>query len=523
MKLFCMLRSRAAGSAFFSLLGLWACGWAMVVPTSLSADTTPPVGSILINAGATTTTSRSVLLTLDATDDESGVAQMRFSNDGDTWTDWEAYATERAYVLPPVNGDKTVWVTFADGDGNPSAPVTATITLAVPPVVLPALRQLKAPDPLTVYRLGNTQMDPSGYVDDPAYEYVLLATTLGNIHLRLYQSQTPLTVANFLRYIQDGRYNGTFFHRWLPGFVLQGGGYYVDNSGAFQPVTSYGPVNNEFGVSNTQGTIAMAKVAGNPDSATCEWFFNLNDNSENLDYQNGGFTAFGEVIPPGMGTLNTAIAALTWANAGGTFANLPLTKYDGTNIYLADLIYLNSATVQPDQLLFSVESAPAGVHATITGGQLACAVDADAPLTGGPLVLDITAFDGRTTTLTIPILVEEADTTPPTGTILIDGGAATTADTHVTLTLDANDDTSGVVAMRFSTDDATWGDWQDYAASLDVTDLQAGRAFRSTLLFRHELSPLYALAYQASRLAIVGGHALGKFADLGAPAGSRPG
>ena len=462
-----MLRSRAAGSAFLSLLGLWAFGWAMALPTRLSADTTPPVGAILINAGAATTISRSVLLTLAATDDASGVDQMCFSNDGATWTDWEPYLTQRPYVLPPDNGEKTVWVIFADGEGNPSAPATASITLEVPPIVLPGLRQTQTPDPLTVYRGGNSGLHLFDYVDDPAYECLLLTTTLGDIQLRLYQSQTPLTVANFLHYVRDGWYNGTFFHRSEPGFVVQGGGYFADGEGNIQSVPPSGTVQNEFGLSNLRSTVAMAKVAGNPDSATCEWFFNLADNSANLDYQNGGFTAFGEVIPPGMEVVD-AMAALPRVNLGGNFTALPVRQLD-TDVTFDDLIYINTAAVEPDELQFSVGAAPAGVHATIENGQLACAVDTDAPLAGGPLVLNVTAFDGRTTTLTIPILVEEPDTTAPAGTILINGGAATTDDSNVTFTLDASDDASGVVAMRFSTDNATWNDWQAYAVSIEVT------------------------------------------------------
>ncbi len=114
----------------------------------------------------------------------------------------------------------------------------------------------------------------------------------------------PGTTANFLRYLQGGLYRDMFFHRWVPGFVIQGGGFFVTNrqttNAAFAAIPTFSAITNEFGVgqrvSNTYGTIAMAKTALGPDTATSQWFFNLADNSANLDNQNGGFTVFGRVV-----------------------------------------------------------------------------------------------------------------------------------------------------------------------------------------------------------------------------------
>ncbi len=122
--------------------------------------------------------------------------------------------------------------------------------------------------------------------------------------------QKPVTVQNFKRLVQSGAFHNTFFHRVVPGFVAQGGGYFTTlplSTNYFVPpwsylgqVQSFGAISNEFNVgprfSNTNGTIAMAKTGGNPDSATCQWFFNLANNSANLDNQNGGFTVFGHVV-----------------------------------------------------------------------------------------------------------------------------------------------------------------------------------------------------------------------------------
>ena len=163
---------------------------------------------------------------------------------------------------------------------------------------------------------------------------VRFQTSLGNIDVRLYDSATPLTVANFLNYSNANRYDGTFIHRSPPGFVVQGGGFYFTPPNAVDPVVDPAnpdpPVMNEPGISNKRGTIAMAKQGGNPNSATSQWFFNLGDNSgppPALDTQNGGFTVFGRVVGNGMSVVD-AIDALPQADldgAGGqTFDQVPL-------------------------------------------------------------------------------------------------------------------------------------------------------------------------------------------------------
>lgn len=135
-------------------------------------------------------------------------------------------------------------------------------------------------------------------------------TVFGDIEVELYDQQKPATVQNFKRLVQSGAYQNTFFHRLVPGFVAQGGGFFTTrrfSTNDFAPpwtylgtVPSFGSITNEFNVgpllSNTNGTIAMAKSDGNPNSASSQWFFNLANNSANLDNQNGGFTVFGHVV-----------------------------------------------------------------------------------------------------------------------------------------------------------------------------------------------------------------------------------
>ena len=139
---------------------------------------------------------------------------------------------------------------------------------------------------------------------------VQVSTDLGDIYAELYDLDKPLTVRNFLGYVRSNAYQNCFFHRCVPGFALQGGGFIAfdalssdrvappwDNLGA---VPNQGDITNEFTVgrsfSNVFGTLAMAKRGDDPNSASSQWFFNLGDNSGNLDHQNGGFTVFGRVL-----------------------------------------------------------------------------------------------------------------------------------------------------------------------------------------------------------------------------------
>jgi peptidyl-prolyl cis-trans isomerase A (cyclophilin A) len=158
---------------------------------------------------------------------------------------------------------------------------------------------------------------------------VQFETNMGNFEVNLYDETTPETVANFLQYLNNGDYANAVFHRAETGFVLQGGGFAYNANWPLDEVFSNDPVNNEPVYSNVTGTIAMAKVANNPNSGTNQWFFNLSNNSLNLDRTNGGFTVFGEVI--GDMTVINQIVAIQKYNFGGAFTSIPLQNYDVAN------------------------------------------------------------------------------------------------------------------------------------------------------------------------------------------------
>jgi cyclophilin family peptidyl-prolyl cis-trans isomerase len=130
-------------------------------------------------------------------------------------------------------------------------------------------------------------------------------TVWGNIDVELYDQDKPITVQNFINYVQSGRYTSGFFHRLVPGFVVQGGGFTITNGGTTNwssvTVPGFGAITNEFAVgtrySNVYGTIAMAKLAGDTNSATSQWFFNLTNNAflDKAD-TNNLFVVFGHAV-----------------------------------------------------------------------------------------------------------------------------------------------------------------------------------------------------------------------------------
>jgi cyclophilin family peptidyl-prolyl cis-trans isomerase len=138
-------------------------------------------------------------------------------------------------------------------------------------------------------------MPPHASLENVFASVVRMNTNMGNIDIELYDGTAPNTVNNFKRYIAAGRLDETIFHRSEPGFVLQGGGFKFQNGVGATPVQTYAPVNNEFSRLNLARTISMAKLPGDPNSATSQFFINL-VNNPNLDTQNGGFTVFGKVV-----------------------------------------------------------------------------------------------------------------------------------------------------------------------------------------------------------------------------------
>lgn len=152
---------------------------------------------------------------------------------------------------------------------------------------------------------------------------VVISTSEGDITLELNEEKAPKTVANFLSYVKDGFFDSTVFHRVIKGFMIQGGGFALEESGEIKQKPTKAPVENEAknGLKNARGTIAMARTS-DPHSATAQFFINHGNNS-NLDYPSfdgWGYAVFGNVTE-GMDVVekiaNTSTGMKTLTTKGG--------------------------------------------------------------------------------------------------------------------------------------------------------------------------------------------------------------
>lgn len=147
---------------------------------------------------------------------------------------------------------------------------------------------------------------------DPRVE---IETNLGNIVVQLSPSRAPITVKNFIRYVEEGHYSNTIFHRVIPGFMIQGGGFTADM--VQKPTHDPIPLEARGGLKNDKYTIAMARTMY-PHSATSQFYINVNDNSFlNADQaQDGnGYTVFGRVVS-GMDVVDRIAEVPTGYRAG---------------------------------------------------------------------------------------------------------------------------------------------------------------------------------------------------------------
>ena len=199
---------------------------------------------------------------------------------------------------------------------------------------------------------------------------VRVTTNLGEFSIELFDSTTPGTVQNFLNYINNGRYVNSVVHRSVPDFVIQGGGYTIaESSSQLELVATDAPISNEPGISNTRGTVAMAKIPGDPDSATSQWFINLADNTS-LDSDNGGFTVFGRVLDEGM-TVVDAIGSLSRVAISASVNELPVINFNGQNVTRDNLVFTSFEILDPTaanrfdgasgNLSISVDAGSAGI------------------------------------------------------------------------------------------------------------------------------------------------------------------
>jgi cyclophilin family peptidyl-prolyl cis-trans isomerase len=255
----------------------------------------------------------------------------------------------------------------------------------------------------------------TAFADSDVSAAVRLTTVTGAIDIALFGQQKPITVANFLNYLDQGRYfkidpttgqlASTFVHRSIPGFIIQGGGYIGTVDPAHPAnllvtqVLAFPPIQNEPGISNKRGTIAMAQAGSDANSATSQCFINLADNGgppNNLDIRNnnaGPYTVFGKVVNNTMNVVD-AIAAVPRYNAGAPFDSIPLRNYTSPNpVTVSNLISVPGFShISP--LTFSVMSNnPTVADATVSGTNL---LVSGHQVGSATLTVTATDFDGAT-------------------------------------------------------------------------------------------------------------------------------
>jgi cyclophilin family peptidyl-prolyl cis-trans isomerase len=261
----------------------------------------------------------------------------------------------------------------------------------MPPVVASQIADF------TEYAGATRSIDLAPDFSDPdVSNAVRLTTVLGNIDIALFGQQKPITVANFLKYVDEGKYfitdptthqtASSFIHRSIPSFIIQGGGFL----GTVNPanpanvlatqVATFPSIQNEPGISNKRGTIAMAQSGSDANSATSQWFINLADNGgppNNLDTRTnnaGPYTVFGRVVNNGM-TVVDALAAVPRYNFGSPVDNLPLRGYSqadynsGKPVALGNLLSIPAVT-QISPLNFSAVSDNGNVSVAVSGTKL---------------------------------------------------------------------------------------------------------------------------------------------------------
>jgi len=298
-------------------------------------------------------------------------------------------------------------VTFPD-----SSTETTYLDIRVlnPPVTAGAI----ASQNLTTGTLTVVTLDDK-FTDPEASSAVRVSTSLGNMDLVFFESQTPLTVANFQFYMANDAYTDNLFHRSATNqygapFVIQGGAFKADLSSPvrFNAVPTPNTVVNEPGISNIRGTVAMAKSSTDPNSASCQWFINLDDNRAIVDNQNGGFTVFARVAGNGMAVADAIAARPTGdyvIDEDGTnriYYDWPLESTDALSVMdNTKVIKINSVAPVP-VLSYAVtgNTNPGAVSAAIESGNVKLTpVDSG----GSEVTVTATTLDGNTVSQTFEV------------------------------------------------------------------------------------------------------------------------
>lgn len=210
------------------------------------------------------------------------------------------------------------------------------------------LKSTKALDDLTIPIAGDpvqVQLSEFFEIEGVTGQIVEMKFDEGAVNIEMLTDVAPLNVANFLSYVDDNTLDNTIIHRSIADFVIQGGSFTATLP--VESIVTRDPVVNEFQLSNLRGTLSMAKLPDQPDSATSGYFINMADNSEVLDDQNGGFTVFARVIGTGMDVADVIHAiptyTLTLDSSGFPYEDFPLGGSASDDITVEFMVELETA------------------------------------------------------------------------------------------------------------------------------------------------------------------------------------
>lgn len=292
---------------------------------------------------------------------------------------------------PTALGISRGTVTIGHSDGKIAvAPLALRIFKPLPALAAPVVAAAPAPVRLTLGADSTTVSLTSIFSDPDVSVAASLVTDLGNLNFAFFPESAPKTVENIMGYILRGNYDNTFFHRSIPDFIIQGGAFRADATASLVPTQP--PVANEPQITNIRGTVAMAKVSGNPNSATNQFFINVNDNAQNLNNQNEGFTVFARVTGNGM-TVADSIGKLPIADYKAVYSAMETTPVRVTPVpttyHPASVVRVISATpLSP--LSFTASSASPAVVSVALAENSGLALTAVAP---GTTTISLTATD----------------------------------------------------------------------------------------------------------------------------------
>jgi peptidyl-prolyl cis-trans isomerase A (cyclophilin A) len=209
----------------------------------------------------------------------------------------------------------------------------------------------------------------------PQSTLVQFSTSQGTFQIDLFDQVADFTVANFLQYVDAGRYTNTIVHRTQKAAtqgigIVQGGGY-NDGGTTFNHIATFNPINLQYKLDNSIGTISMARTA-DKNSATSEWFINTSDNTTSLGAGNGGgYAVFGQIMAGGMSVANTVVA-LPQQTVNG-FPNVPVQNWSSGTVTSANYVLTNSISRVKTHAAFQNPNTPNDVDnsGTISAADLA--------------------------------------------------------------------------------------------------------------------------------------------------------